>query len=224
MAQPFSDNRLVMLGIIHRDGGTASLLSDWLARSAPDVVTIEFSQYGRDFRQSNSEVLKNRVRAVADELSAEGRQVSAEGLDSLLSYIDLPSEYTVAADYSANHHLPFFLIDMDLFSHSKLKEIDALLDRQNLTTLLSDPGPSNNGREKALARLYFEEGIKVFPYTEEMYVRDRYIGDRIALLMTCYRTARFLHICGWQHLCDPCNVYTRFNPAKVFIHDKAFRV
>jgi hypothetical protein len=75
-----------------------------------------------------------------------------------------------------------------------------------------------------MAKLFFEGGIKVARYTEEMRIRDRYMRDKISILTRSNKDKRFLHICGWQHLEDPHNLYTPLNPEKVFIYDKAVRI
>ena len=74
----------------------------------------------------------------------------------------------------------------------------------------------------AAARLFFEKGVSLFPYTGQMRARDSHMRDRIQELMESHENARFLHICGWQHLRDPRGLYAPLNPHKVFIHDKAF--
>ncbi len=77
------------------------------------------------------------------------------------------------------------------------------------------------GREKAMARLFLEKGIKTFRYTEEMRLRDRHMSERIAHLVKRHAPSRPAHICGWQHLCDPLGLYAALYPKKAFIHDKA---
>ena len=44
--------------------------------------------------------------------------------------------------------------------------------------------------------------------------------DEIARLMGRQGLGPFLHVCGWQHLCDPLQLYRELNPTKVFIYDK----
>lgn len=218
---PYPENSLVMLGVIHRDTTGATLLSDVLDRLQPDVVTLEFSQYGLDYRRSNGEALRRKVRNVVDELVSEGHCVDTKALGTVISYIDPPPEFNVTSDFVRRHKGRFFLVDPDLFSYERLKDMEELVAKENLLHLLSNSDHIRDERyEKTLARLFFEKGVKLFPYTEEMHVRDRYMRDKIRHLMKRYTTSRFLHICGWQHLADPCNLYQQLNPTKVFIYDK----
>jgi len=57
--------------------------------------------------------------------------------------------------------------------------------------------------ERTMARLSFESGTQIVPYTEEMLIRDKHMSDKIALLMRAHPAQCFAHITGWQHLRDP---------------------
>jgi hypothetical protein len=102
--------------------------------------------------------------------------------------------------------------------------MDELLAKDNLAKLLCGPGLENERHEMAAARLFFEKGLSLFPYTDEMRARDGHMRDRIRSLMESRTTGRFLHICGWQHLSDPHGLYAPLNPRKAFIYDEALRV
>ncbi len=214
-----------MLGIIHRDTEVRPLLYQWMNAWDPDVVTLEFSPYGFAFRKSNSAELKNRVLESVEGLRAEGRHVDDRVLDDVLAYIDLPPEFIVASDFADSRGIPFYLIDMDTYSRTHLSHLDKLIDRENLANLLYAPNARNHRQEKALARLAFEGGVRLFSYTEEMQTRDRHMKERIAALMKIHDAPRLLlHVCGWQHLADPHGLYASLDPVKVFIHDKTLRV
>lgn len=217
---PSAVHDLVMLGLIHRDREGEALLSRWLERSHPDVITLEFSYYGRDFRLQHGDILRSRVHATVGRLVEEGVPVNDRALAALLSYIELPAEYVIAGRYAADHHVPLFLVDVDRFSSSRLDEMEGLIEKENLVHFLSREVCRDERYEKTLARLFFEKGVRAFDYTEEMGVRDTHMRDEIGSLMRAHGPARFIHLCGWQHLCDPCHLYDELNPTKVFIYDK----
>ncbi len=209
-----------MLGVIHGDRDGRALLEKWLESVAPDMVTLEFSRYGLNFRRARGEALKMRAGDAVDELRAEGLRIEEDALDALFSYIDLPSEFTVASEYCDRRGADLFLVDMDRPSSVNLSRVDELIGKENLRMLLkSDQG--SGGRQKAMARLFFEKGIKTFPYTEEMRLRDRHMSKKIGYLAKRRAPSRVVHICGWQHLCDPFGLYTALYPKKAFIYDKA---
>jgi hypothetical protein len=215
-------SRLFLLGVIHRDENGPALLKDWLARIKPDVVTIELSHYGLRFRRELGEEYKRRIEQVVSQLRGKGEPLNKDGLTSLLTYVNTPYEFDVVSEYAAEQGIPFSLIDMDFFSYVKLRAIEDLFSEENIEKVLTrtEEGPNGN-QEKAAARLYFEKGIKIVPYDREMYVRDRYMTARINDLMKNNPNRRLLHVCGWQHLEDPSNLYGIFKPTKVFSHDKA---
>jgi hypothetical protein len=221
---PYDSSKLAILGVIHRDKEGSPLLTRWLDAWRPEVITLEFSSFGLHFRQNNGKALKTRARAIADDMRAEGRQVDEGALSSVLAYMDPSFEFSVAAAFAERRNLPLFLVDDDRFSRRKLADMEELMSRENLEKLLSSPIHYDHRREKALARLFFEQGLDTLPYTAEMEVRDRGMRDRIQALMACHGGARFLHICGWEHLRDPLNLYDPLNPTKVFIYDKALCV
>jgi pheromone shutdown protein TraB len=219
-----SDTRLFVLGVIHRDENGPDLLAEWIDRIKPDVITLEFSNYGLMFRRERGAELKKRIREFLKAFIDENEPYNREALSALFSYVDLPYEYETASRYSNEHNIPLYLIDMDVFSYLKLQKVDELLSAENIKKALYETRGNGNHNEKAQAKMFFEKGITIVPYTDEMYIRDRYMDDRIAVLMKYYKDKRFLHICGWQHLQDPYNLYSPLNPVKAFIYDKAICV
>jgi hypothetical protein len=218
-------SHLTMLGIIHRDRDAEGLLRERLAALGPDTITLEFSRYGLEYRKKNAPAMLEALNRTVRELRADGVSINPEALDRVLAYINPPAEYAAARDFAAAHGVPLLLVDMDRFSYLKLRGIGDLLAKDNLSKLLGAPHLTSGGHtEKALARLFFEKGVKVFAYTEEMRIRDGYMSAHLARLLARTGASHIVHICGWQHLCDPERLYEPLNPAKAFIHDKAVRI
>jgi pheromone shutdown protein TraB len=211
-----------IVGVIHRDEEGASLLLDWIEKIEPDVITLEFSHYGMTFRKERGAQLRMRIDKVLEFLRENG-ELCQDGYPHLLySFIDMPYEYEVTRQYCNEHAIPLYLIDMDIFSYLKLKKVEELLSPDNIKKILSEPEKRDSTDEKVLARIFFEKGIKILPYTEEMYIRDRYMSVRIGTLMKYYKNRRFIHVCGWHHLQDPYHLYSHLNPVKIFFYDKTF--
>ncbi len=212
-----------MIGVIHGDTLGRTLLPGWLESARPDAVTVEVSRYGLEYRRSKGEALKGKVISTVEELRQEGRAVDEAGLEAVLSYIDPPFEFASASDYCARHGVHVFPIDVDRFSCARLARMEELVSRKNLARLLAHPMPGGVSFQAAIARLFFEKGVRAFSYTREMRLRDRHMSRAIAGIMRGHAPApaRLVHICGWQHLCDPFDLYGPLRPDKVFIHDKA---
>ncbi|MBA4418477.1 MAG: hypothetical protein C0392_11310 [Syntrophus sp. (in: bacteria)] len=216
-----AEGLLVILGVIHWDENGPELLNQWMEAIRPQVITLEFSKYGMTFRGEQGFFYRQRIEEVYNRLKKDNLPCYDNALSMLLSYIEMPYEFEGASQYNAAHDVPLYLIDMDLFSYLRLRGIENLLSVANIERILSEDNEDPLGYEQALARLYFEKGVKAVSYTDEMYVRDRYMTNKIGVLKKYHRGRRFLHVAGWQHLQDPYNLYAPFKPIKVFSYDKA---
>lgn len=218
---PGCEQGFTMLGVIHRDPRGPELLDGWLKAVAPHVITLEFSNYGRAFREKMGALYRRRIEEVYNRLKKDNLPCYDNALSMALSYVEMPYEFERATKYGRARGVPVHLIDMDFFSYLKLREIEKLLGPENLEKLLSEENGERAGYEHLLARLYFKEGVRTVTYTDEMRVRDKYMSDRIKVLMERCKGRRLLHVSGWRHLHDPRNLYGPLNPLKVFAYDKA---
>ncbi|HQE80747.1 MAG TPA: hypothetical protein PLP52_09475 [Syntrophorhabdaceae bacterium] len=213
------DKTFFMLGIIHRDESCRDRLVKWLNREKPQVITLELSNYGLTFREKMGDYYKQRLEENLKKIGFDRDEHKNRHIVDIRTYMEIPYEYRAVRDYVRDCGGFIYLIDMDIFSLMKLKEIESLINIDNLRTLLTLEDNGMTQSEQVFARLYFEKGIKTFDYTEEMRIRDIHMKDMIWLLMGCHSEKRFLHICGWRHLYDPYNIYGQLNPIKVFIYD-----
>lgn len=221
------DSQFIMLGLIHGDTEGMGILAQSLQKLRPDVITLEFSRYGLHFRQVNGARLKKRLQDAVRLMGLDaGEDQCPLPLRSLFSYLSLPYEFTAASDYSRRTGVSLHLVDADLFSWLRLRDVDKVVGRDNLEILMGSPEDSisETAREKVLAELFFERGIKTTLYTDEMHIRDSLMKDRISLLVRHHGPGRFLHLCGWRHLCDPHDVFGSLKPIKVFMYDRTVRI
>ncbi|HOP86673.1 MAG TPA: hypothetical protein PKZ54_09390 [Syntrophorhabdaceae bacterium] len=215
------DKVFFMLGIIHRDISSKEMLIKWLKKEMPQVITLELSNYGLTFREKMADYYKQKLEENLKKIKFCNNtgHVTNKYIRDIYAYLDIPYEYKAAQEYVRDYGGYLYLIDLDIFSLIKLKDIDKLLDVNNLRSLIDLKNEEKTNSELIFARLYFEKGIKTFEYTEEMRIRDIHMKNKISLIMRCHNEKRFLHICGWQHLSDPYNVYEPLKPIKVFIYD-----
>ncbi|MCX8109660.1 MAG: hypothetical protein N3D15_00205 [Syntrophorhabdaceae bacterium] len=213
------DKTFFMLGIVHRDVSSRDRLMSWLNKQMPQVITLELSNYGLTFREKMGDFYKQRLEENLKKIKGHIDISTNRHIQDICTYLEIPYEYKVAQDYIQKHGGFIYLIDMDIFSLIKLKDIDSLLDIDNLKSLMALEDDGNTQKEILFAKLYFEKGIRTFEYNEEMRIRDIFMKDRISLLMRCHNEKRFFHICGWQHIYDPFKIYEDLNPTKVFIYD-----
>ena len=208
-----------ILGIIHRDKDNTRVIGNWLNKIRPQVITLEFSRYGHMFRKEKGPLYRKKIESVIAQMKQNGEAADEEALSFLNAYIDPPSEYEAASFYCNENGASLHLVDMDLFSYIKLKDIDELFSEKNIRSVAGTQSNHTNARERIMARLFFHSGIQTAPYTEEMFIRDRYMGRRLGALLQDHKDKRIAHITGWQHLKDTCSIFAPFHPIKVFPYD-----
>jgi hypothetical protein len=208
-----------ILGVIHRDKDNCRIIGDWLNKINPQVITLEFSRYGLMFRKEKGPLYRKKLESILAQMKQDGETYSEEALSFLHAYIDPPSEYEAASLYCNENGASLHLVDMNRFSYIKLKDMDELFNDKNIRNVISVQGDNTTSRERIMAGLFFNSGIQTAPYTEEMLIRDRYMGRRLSALFQEHRGKGITHITGWQHLRDPHNIFTPFHPVKVFPYD-----
>lgn len=208
-----------ILGIIHRDKDNSRIIGNWLNKIKPQVITLEFSRYGLMFRKEKGPLYRKKLESVLTQMRQDGETYNKEALSFLNAYIDTPSEYEAASLYCNENSASLYLVDMDHFSSIKLKDIDELFSEKNIKNVMATKGGHTTTHERIMARLFFDSGIQTAPYTEEMLIRDRYMGRRLGVLLQDHKGKRITHITGWQHLKDPYNIFATFHPVKVFPYD-----
>ena len=217
---PLSDKRtFYMLGMIHRDKDNGKIVDRWLNEIRPDVITIEFSQYGLMFRKEKGVLYRKQVESVLEGMRQDRKEYNEEALSYLYAFIDLPGEYEAASRFCIDNSAALYLVDMDLFSYMNLRKIDELFNEENIKNVIGTYGGQVAGNERAIARLFFNTGIEMTPYTEEMYIRDCAMSRKINVLMRHHSGKQFAHITGWQHLKDPHAIFAPLHPVKVFPYD-----
>lgn len=211
------DTEFYMVGLIHGEEKGKKILKGLLNSLKPDVITLEFTNFGLSFRKKNYPRLRKRVtRFLTGSSSAQGKELVAR----VLNFLRLPFEYVVAKEYAKKNNIPLYLVDMDFFSYYRLRYVDEILDPENLLNLLAGSRVENMEDKKA-AEMYFKKGIRLFNYTPEMRVRDEYMRRLIGKIIERHNPKRLTHLCGWQHLVDQYGYFSDLDPKKIFVYDKA---
>ncbi|MHB8109403.1 MAG: hypothetical protein ACYDHW_05130, partial [Syntrophorhabdaceae bacterium] len=214
-----SSGDFYMVGIIHRDPCNTDILSAWVERLKPDVITVEISPYGLAFRQRLGLAYHEKLDAISDRLHAEISKFTSRDIEDLYSFMRIPAEYAVSQDYCSRNDALLFPVDMDYFSMMRLSRIDELIDPGNIRHNFENDERRDASSERVYAGLFFKSGITAFTYDTEMEIRDRFMSRKIAVLRKHLRDRRFVHIAGWQHLKDPLDIYQQFRPVKIFPYD-----
>ncbi len=210
------EKRFYMVGVIHGDRSAKGRLKEIIRAIDPDMITVEFTNYGLNFRRNNSKYLKRRIKRIARLL-----KIRSESLSNIRNFLDLPYEYLVAREYAKKKGIPLYLVDMDFFSFFRLRYAQDLFKEENLKKMAEEKRLHGLDIERRIADMYFHKNRKLFSPSQEMRIRDEYAFRLISKLLEA-NGGKLLHICGWQHLVDEYGYFSRLNPQKIYIYDKAF--
>lgn len=211
---------LYMIGIIHMDKGAQKRLRKIIESIGPCAITVEFTNYGLNFRRKNYRRIRRKLKRKLSQFHELPRTKVTE---NLLNFLRIPYEYVIAKNYARNKGIPLYLVDMDFFSFLRLRYVDDLLKDENVRIMAKCACSHDLNDEKRIADMYFEKNTKLFKYSEEMRVRDEYTCRLIRRIMEENRGEKIVHVCGWQHLADEYGYFSKLNPHKIYIYDKALR-
>lgn len=235
---------LILVGTVHHDRNGYAALLKLLAEKTPDIITLEFSPYGRAFRTKNSHRLIKRLSSFLEKSNSAGRysqplQLAVQAgnhlpapIGELLSTIVYPFEYVAAKNYALKHKIPFYCIDLSSISRQKLLLLkrEALI-KANIQTLLQF-SPENLHEKVALcykkaqalwhAAPHNREPVpgKSFPETD---TREAHMSSRIKNFIKKFPKKKVLHIGGWEHIAcgiKEQNLYTllkEFSPQRILL-------
>ncbi|MCS7281415.1 MAG: hypothetical protein NZ583_07300 [Desulfobacterota bacterium] len=201
-----------MVGIIHRDREAKDRLEKILKEIKPDIITLEFTNFGLNFRKRNFQRIKRKLAKIYRWGHA----------DAIIEFFSIPYEYEVAKNYSKRTGVPVYFADMDFFSFFHLRSALELLTEKNAEGVRTFSYQERKYTEKKIADAYFSKNLKLFSYSNEMKVRDEYASRLIERIMRENEGKRIVHICGWRHLIDEYGYFSRLNPKKIYVYDKAF--
>ena len=210
--------KFYMVGIIHRDEGAKDRLKRILEHTSPDIITIEFTNFGLNFRKKNLPIMRKKLQPLLK------NSIDNRNAERILDFFKIPYEYRVASNYAKKNKIPLYLVDMDFFSyfylryaHDLLESIESQEMGKAYETLLPVEA------QKRAAQIHLFKNVKVFGYSNEMRVRDEYAFRLIKRIIEENPGKKIVHICGWQHLTDEYGFFSRLEPQKIYIYDKAIR-
>lgn len=210
---------LHIIGIIHRDARNGRCINRHLNMISPDTVTLEFSSYGLQFRKEHGNRYIQQLESVRKRIQNEGTAINEDALLQLRAYISPPSEYDAARAYCSATGARLHLVDMKRYSRLNLQSSEELFSEKNIRKVAALPHDNLQKAEYIMAELFFHSGVKTITYSDEMFVRDRYMSHRIKTLFNQNHCRHIAHITGWRHLKDPQGIFTPLHPTKVFAYD-----
>ena len=195
-----------MIGVVHRDPAGADRLWRGLRALRPELITLEVSPFGVEFRQLRGPRLLKQL----EEMVPADRRGHDEIL-SLIEMLQVPFEARGAESYALESGAIVELVGDSVESRELLSTVETeLLAPQNVAALLSRPDSSPDDSVASLyarhRRLRDREPIPPAMLgigdnqLEEMRKREDGLEDRIRRVRARHEVRRWVHVGGVMHL------------------------
>jgi len=234
MPTPPSEQKLTLIGTVHRDPRGAERLLTALGRLRPDLVTLEMSTKAFDYRKGEARRQLLRLEGILARLAEETGRPLAELLShpaiaDIRALLDFPFEYRATAEYAAETGIPVRLIDLCDVSAAKLRRVEtSLITYRNLRVLVKLPLAQEKngweGYELARAMIGRDPGAAVRQAflerrrgAEGIGPRDRWMAEQIEGLLADGRIGHLVHIGGWVHMVGDERGETLFSLLERFV-------
>ena len=207
---------LTLIGTVHRDPGGMQILIEELTRLHPQVITLEFSSYGLQYRLKRRRVLSKRLLTALYHIQGTERWgvrelkklLRSTGIGGIKALLDVPYEYTGTKLYSKRHDLPLFCIDSSSYSRQLLRHVDELISPDNLKRIIAletTPLKETVAKEYQNAEKILLNGMQslwqpMMHANEECEKREHIMADRMRKIAAQYPGCPIVHVGGWQHL------------------------
>ena len=229
---------LTLVGTIHRDPNGFPRLMETLEREAPDIITLEMSEYGVAFRERTAPRLRGRLLEILQGLHETSGQehdrqpdtpqtpVEIGAIRGMLLTLELPFEFRTIKAYCERKRIPFRCIDLSNYSRAKLKMLkEEMITEDNVRRILTSAPMDPHGefrRYRLIARRLISKNADQFligaylngRIGDGMAHRDRYMSLRIKEILRKYK--KTLHVGGWEHLLDDAGGKTLYGLLKDF--------
>jgi hypothetical protein len=215
---------LTLVGTIHRDPNGLPRLMETLERHAPDIITLEMSEYGVAFRERTAPRLKGKLLEILKGLHEKWGQkqdrkpdrpqnpLKIGAIRAILLTLELPFEFRAVRAYCERKQISFRCIDLSKYSRAKLKMLqEELITEDNVRSILTltpmDPHGEFRNHRLVAKRLISQNADQILigaylsgKIGDGTAHRDRYMSLRIKEILRNYK--KTLHVGGWEHLLD----------------------
>lgn len=209
---------LILIGTVHLDPCGYQKLSALLPTIAPDLITLEFSPYGRGFRTKNRRRLSQKLLSWYLRRQALTRHQSCLSdhhvlplpIQSLLATINYPFEFLAVRCYAQTYKVPFYCIDLSRISREKIRSLkQEAICPKNIDHLLTETDKtlqqSVDMCYKKARRLWngnLSRGTNGMWNASGDAERELHMGRRIRNLVKHNPHKRLVHVGGWEHMID----------------------
>ncbi|HPS56867.1 MAG TPA: hypothetical protein PK514_02075 [Spirochaetota bacterium] len=195
----------LFIGTSHIDPAGYRHLMEILESNRPDMILLEVSPMSIILRRTYGFI----CRLILDHnLKGGGPGLSPE-IRNIISYLDIPYEYTAARDYCMRTGAVYRLVDVSIISLARFFHAYKLVSKKNLTAAAA----SSNDRfshEKGIAGNIFNKNdrfllnMKLSQFSRDRLAvyRENILLRRVQRIVRKNSGRRIVYIGGWEHLMD----------------------
>jgi hypothetical protein len=203
--------RLILLGTVHTDRLGFARTWAFLREYKPDLVLLELSPFGLQYRKEHARVLRRtffaNLRRVAENFRIDFTSALMNShITGIIIQIGLPFEYRASVAYTKHSGTKIVLVDDSEFSREWTNTWSELISPENLATLLqleTEVIPAPLYYERAASGIAGESvhsvmpgGVNLRPWQR----REDYIAAQILSALKTNAPRRPVYIGGWRHL------------------------
>lgn len=204
------------MGSVHGDERGFVRTLRFLNSFQPDLVLVEFSLYGKIFRDRHQHALQqslshNLAIAASNCGLTFRRALRHPQIKAIRRQLALPFEYRAALRFSQTTGSPLVLVDYSPFSRRMIRHWPELLSSGNLRSLLALP-EGNRPSPAITYELAARTILKKYPTIASCIEyhnsstnslrqkRERFMAARIRSALKQFGPRRAVYLGGWQHL------------------------
>lgn len=192
---------LILIGTVHGDPRGYERALKLLGRFKPDLVTVEVSRFSLRYRQRREGRWQRLLQQALGTLPPAAAGHLA--IRRLMAQVALPFEVRAARDYSRQHGVPWWPLDLGGPSRRHLpRYAGELLSPENIGALLTtedEPLEDYVAGEYRRARLACRRPLwRPLGISPEVRRREGLLARRLRRHLTRY--GRLAHLGGWEHL------------------------
>jgi hypothetical protein len=186
------------------------------------MISVEFSPYGRVFRDRESTVLRatlrENLRRIHREEGRAWREIlSHSAIQGIFLLLKEPYEWRAATAYASETGGGLHDIDLSHVSEEKLSHLSDIVSLENLRTLLRLSFPSLPDQVEdhyRRARLLFSHPPPVWVKSRDLEERESIMAQKIRRLSFQAEGKKLAHIGGWEHLLESSGGLTLYDLLK----------
>lgn len=210
IAESAAARGLMLLGTVHSDRRGFARTRAFLETYGPDLVLVEISPFGVEFRKKHSvelrKTLRERVGIVDKKLGiSHAAALRHSRIADIYRQFGLPFEYRAAATYAKKAAIEVLTVDSSDFSREWIATWPEMISEENIELLLGleSTAPRTSALYARAAREIAEGPSGPALHGTDAGIwqkREEYMAAQMVSALERFHPARPVYLGGWWHL------------------------